>query len=193
MWLVVGLGNPGAKYEHTRHNVGFRVVDELAASHGLPACKPSKFGGDLSLGQLYGTKVCLLKPMEFMNLSGFAVQRVAKFHGVAPDHIVIIHDELDLEPGTIRVKLGGGHGGHNGLRSLLEQLGTADFARIRVGIGRPPIKGAEVASWVLGGFAPELAQVVAHSVKDAAAAAAMTVKSGPAAAMNQFNSGKSSK
>ena len=92
-----------------------------------------------------------------------------------------------------RVKLGGGHGGHNGLRSLLEQLGTPDFARIRVGIGRPPVRGGEVASWVLGGFAPELTQAVGQSVKDAAAAVAMTVKSGPAAAMNQFNSGKSSK
>ena len=193
MWLVVGLGNPGAKYEHTRHNVGFRVVDELASAFGFPTLRPSKFGGDVSLGQIHGTKVCLLKPTEFMNLSGFAVQRAAKFHGIAPDHMLIIHDELDLEPGTTRVKVGGGHGGHNGLRSLLEQLGTPDFARIRIGIGRPPVKGAEVASWVLGGFAPELAKTVDQAVKDAVAAVAATVKSGPAAAMNQFNSSKGSK
>lgn len=193
MWLVAGLGNPGAKYEHTRHNIGFRVVESVARKFDFSDFKPSKFGGVVSEGKIAGTKVYLLKPMEFMNLSGFAVQRASKFYGIKPDHILIVHDELDLEPGTTRVKLGGGHGGHNGLRSLLEQLGNADFGRVRVGIGRPPVKGGEVASWVLGGFAPDLVNTVSESVEVAVEAVAATVKHGPAAAMNTFNSAKKSK
>lgn len=193
MWLVAGLGNPGTKYEQTRHNIGFRVADELARRHGFAPWRAGKLGGDASVGAIRGVRACLLKPMEFMNLSGFAVQRAAKFHGVEPGKIVIIHDELDLEPGTTRVKLGGGHGGHNGLRSLLEQLGTPDFARVRVGIGRPPVKGGEVASWVLGGFPPAISAEVGQSIQDAADAVEACLTVGPAAAMNRFNSANKSK
>ena len=126
MWLVVGLGNPGPKYERNRHNIGFRVVDELASKHGFPAWKGGK-GGETTSGLVTTErgreKAVLLKPMEFMNLSGFAVQRTMAFHHVELDHVLVVHDELDLDFGIVRLKNGGGHGGHNGLRSIMEQCG----------------------------------------------------------------------
>ncbi len=152
-WLVVGLGNPGKKYERNRHNVGFMVVDELARAMG--AWKANKLGGDATTGMVGGTKAALLKPMEFMNLSGFAVQRTAKFHDVEIDHIVVVHDEIDLDHGIVRAKKGGGHGGHNGLRSIMEQLGSGDFLRVRMGVGRDPHKppgSKDAAAWVLADF-----------------------------------------
>src|SRR5262249_45153862 len=142
MWLVVGLGNPGAKYARNRHNIGFQVVDELVAKHGLPAWKNGKLGGGTTAGGVppeRGRERCvLLKPMEFMNLSGFAVQRAAAFHSVEPESILVAHDEIDLDLGVVRLKSGGGHGGHNGLRSIMEQLGGGKFARLRMGGGRDP-------------------------------------------------------
>src|SRR3954469_22306273 len=141
MWLVVGLGNPGAKYARNRHNIGFQVVDELAGSHGLPAWKTGKLGGDTTSGVITTERgrerAVLLKPMEFMNLSGFAVQRAAQFHAIEVPNILVVHDELDLDFGIVRLKSGGGHGGHNGLRSMIEQLGGAGFARVRIGVGKP--------------------------------------------------------
>jgi len=148
MWLVVGLGNPGPKYERNRHNIGFRVVDELASKHGFPAWKGGK-GGETTTGMVTTErgreKAVLLKPMEFMNLSGFATQRTMAFH----------HLELDLDFGIVRLKNGGGHGGHNGLRSIMEQCGGGGFARLRMGIGRDPNKppgSKDAASWVLSDF-----------------------------------------
>src|SRR5689334_9427888 len=141
MWLVVGLGNPGAKYARNRHNIGFLVVDELAAKHGLPAWR-GKLGGDTTSGVITTDRgrerAVVLKPMEFMNLSGFAVQRTADFHGIEPPSILVVHDEIDLELGMVRLKRDGGHGGHNGLRSIMEQLGGGGFARLRMGVGRDP-------------------------------------------------------
>lgn len=141
MWLVVGLGNPGAKYARNRHNIGFQVVDELAVGHGLPAWKTGRLGGDTTSGAITTERgrerAVLLRPMEFMNLSGFAVQRTADFHDIGPENILVVHDEIDLPLGTVRLKNGGGHGGHNGLRSIMEQLGSGAFARLRMGVGRP--------------------------------------------------------
>jgi peptidyl-tRNA hydrolase, PTH1 family len=194
MWLVVGLGNPGSKYEHNRHNIGFHVVDELARSAGLGAWKPNKLGGDSVTGMLAQTKCALLKPQEFMNLSGFAVQRTADFHGVEIAKIIVIHDEIDLDFGIVRIKAGGGHGGHNGLRSIIEQLGKPDFVRIRMGVGRDPNKPAgskDAASWVLADFpksqAKELAAVISAGCEDTEA----VLTKGVTAAMNQHN-GRSS-
>jgi len=169
VWLVVGLGNPGAKYARNRHNIGFQVVDELAAKHGLPAWKSGKLGGDTTSGVVTterGRERCvLLRPMEYMNRSGFAVQRAADFHGVEPASILVVHDEIDLELGVVRLKSGGGHGGHNGLRSIMEQLGGGGFARLRMGVGRDPRvpPGADkqaVAGWVLSDFPRDQAGVV---------------------------------
>jgi PTH1 family peptidyl-tRNA hydrolase len=158
MWLVVGLGNPGPKYERNRHNIGFRVVDELASKHGFAAWKGGK-GGETTTGivttERGREKAVLCKPMEFMNLSGFAVQRTMAFHHLELDHVLVVHDELDLDFGIVRLKQGGGHGGHNGLRSIMEQCGAGEFARLRMGIGRDPNKppgSKDAASWVLSDF-----------------------------------------
>ncbi|HEY1553031.1 MAG TPA: aminoacyl-tRNA hydrolase [Kofleriaceae bacterium] len=195
-WLVVGLGNPGSKYEHNRHNIGFHVVDELARSAGLAAWKPNKLGGEATTGMLGSpaTKSVLLKPQEFMNLSGFAVQRTADFHGVELAKIIVVHDEIDLDFGIVRIKAGGGHGGHNGLRSIIEQLGKPDFVRIRMGVGRDPNKPAgskDAASWVLADFpkhqAAQLAAVISAGCEDVLAVLAK----GVTVAMNQHN-GRSS-
>ena len=187
-WLVVGLGNPGAKYERNRHNIGFRVVDELA--RGMPAWRPNKLGGDATSGLYAGTKVFVLKPMEFMNLSGFAVQRTLQFHDVAIDHLIVVHDEIDLDFGIVRLKQGGGHGGHNGLRSIHEQLGDGGFARVRMGVGRDPNKppgSKDAAAWVLADFPAAQAAAVTAMISAACEDIATVLTRGITAAMNAHN------
>jgi PTH1 family peptidyl-tRNA hydrolase len=188
-WLVVGLGNPGPRYARNRHNIGFRVVDEIARRHNLPAWK-DRLGGQNTTGVLQlgaaTVKTHLLKPMEFMNLSGFAVQKSAAFFAVAPAHMAIIHDEIDLDFGVVRVKQGGGHGGHNGLRSIMEQLGNPGFARIRVGVGKPA-GGTDVAAWVLSDFPADHQRAVDDLVNASADATLAILASGVTTAMNQFN------
>ncbi len=192
MWLVVGLGNPGAKYERNRHNVGFRVVDELVRKHALSWKNGS--GGEVASGLVTTERgrerAIVLKPMEFMNLSGFAVQRTMAFHHVELDQVLVVHDELDLDFGIVRLKMGGGHGGHNGLRSIMEQCGGGKFARLRVGIGRDPNKppgSKDAASWVLSDFPSAAAagvdRVISASCEDIEATLAL----GITAAMNKHN------
>lgn len=146
--LVVGLGNPGRDYARTRHNAGFWFVDELAADLGAAFAREAKFSGDLArAGELR-----LLKPATFMNLSGRSVAAVARFFAIAPDAILVVHDELDLKPGEAKIKFGGGHAGHNGLRDIHAALGTADYWRLRVGIGHPrdsDVPQQEVVDYVL--------------------------------------------
>ena len=210
MWLVVGLGNPGPRYERNRHNVGFRVVDELARRHGLGAFKGTRLGGDATTGMLATPagriKTALLKPMEYMNLSGFAVQKMAAFHDVDVEHIVVVHDEIDLDFGTVRCKKGGGHGGHNGLRSLVEQLGSQDFLRVRVGVGKPGPKAGladggaaglqhgqaagkdkNVAGWVLSDFPAAQAADADRLIGRSADAVEIILGRGIAQAMNEVN------
>lgn len=151
MKLFVGLGNPGAKYAGNRHNIGFMALDRIAADHGFSPWK-SAFKGALCEGRLGTDKVLLLKPQTFMNLSGESVRAAMDFYKLAPADITVFHDELDLAPGKCRVKAGGGHAGHNGLRSIHQHLGTDAYARIRLGIGHPGHKDA-VAAWVLHDFA----------------------------------------
>jgi len=194
MWLVVGLGNPGSKYARNRHNIGFMVVDELARRHNLPAWKGTVKGGEATTGLLTTErgreKAVLVKPQEFMNVSGFAVSRAAQFYSVEPDHILVVHDEIDLDFGIVRLKNGGGHGGHNGLRSIMEQLGTGTFARLRMGVGRDPNKppgSKDAASWVLADFpaaqATALEAVISAGCEDVEATLAL----GIVAAMNKHN------
>jgi PTH1 family peptidyl-tRNA hydrolase len=146
--LIVGLGNPGREYETTRHNAGFWWVDELARIHKLSFRSEIKFHGFTARGQLHGHDMLLLKPQTFMNVSGRAVGAMAQFFRIEPAEILVVHDELDLPPGAARLKLGGGPGGHNGLKDIIAHLGTRDFWRLRIGIGHPG-KGADVASFVL--------------------------------------------
>ena len=188
MWLVVGLGNPGPKYARNRHNIGFRVVDELARA--LPAWKANKLGGEVTTGLVARTKVVLLKPMEFMNLSGFAVQRTAQFHDVEPDKIIVVHDEIDLDFGIVRLKNGGGHGGHNGLRSIQEQLGSGAFVRLRMGVGRDPNKppgSKDAAAWVLADFPTAQESAVNAMISAGCEDIESTLAVGVVAAMNKHN------
>jgi PTH1 family peptidyl-tRNA hydrolase len=146
--LVVGLGNPGPEYAQTRHNAGFWLADELARQHGGRFRPESKFHGETCRIALAGQDLWLLKPMTFMNRSGHAVAALARFHRIAPPEILVVHDDLDLPPGTVRLKRSGGHGGHNGLRDLIAQLGGHDFLRLRLGIGHPG-DSREVLDYVL--------------------------------------------
>ncbi|WP_322865249.1 aminoacyl-tRNA hydrolase [Aquicoccus sp. G2-2] len=150
MHLFVGLGNPGAKYAATRHNIGFMAVDRIAADHGFAPWR-SKFQGQISEGRLGAEKILLLKPETFMNLSGQSVGEAMRFYKLTPADITVFHDELDLAPGKVRVKQGGGHAGHNGLRSIHGHIGP-DYARVRLGIGHPGHKD-RVAAYVLHDFA----------------------------------------
>jgi PTH1 family peptidyl-tRNA hydrolase len=146
--LIVGLGNPGREYETTRHNVGFQWVDELAHLQKLDFKNEAKFHGLAARGQLHGQEIFLLKPQTFMNHSGRSVSALVQFYKIAPAEMLVVHDELDLPPGVARLKMGGGHGGHNGLKDIIAHLGNRDFWRLRIGIGHPGDR-AEVSSYVL--------------------------------------------
>ncbi len=146
--LIVGLGNPGQDYQSHRHNVGFWFCDALADLHGSAFKKESKFFGEVAKVNLAGLNVYLLKPSTYMNRSGQSIQAVAKFYQIHADEILVVHDELDLNPGIAKIKFGGGHGGHNGLRDTIKALSSNDFYRIRLGIGHPGDK-TKVADFVL--------------------------------------------
>ncbi len=150
VWLLVGLGNPGEKYARNRHNVGFMAVDAIAERFGFAPFR-MKFQGAVSEGVVGGQKAVLLKPMTYMNESGQSIGKASAFYKIDPSRIVIIHDELDLEPGKVRVKTGGGNAGHNGLKSAQAHLGTPDFKRVRIGIGHPGQKD-RVSGYVLSDF-----------------------------------------
>lgn len=147
--LIAGLGNPGPQYAATRHNAGFWLVDELARSHGGVFRADSKCNGETCRIDAAGRSLWLLKPMTFMNRSGQAIVRLAGFYKITPPEILVVHDELDLLPGAVRLKRGGGHGGHNGLRDIVQALGGNDFRRLRLGIGHPG-NSREVLNYVLG-------------------------------------------
>jgi peptidyl-tRNA hydrolase, PTH1 family len=195
MWLLVGLGNPGKKYQGNRHNIGFMVADELAKRFANEAFR-DKFGGQVAGGMMQLEKILLLKPMEFMNLSGFAVQRAAQFHDLPPERIIVIHDDKDIELGRIKLKAGGGHGGHNGLRSVIQQLGTSEFLRVRVGVGAPPLppgtdpetRDRRVAGYLLSDFPAAERKQIEWSIPVAASAAEAIVHQGITRAMNEYNS-----
>lgn len=153
MWLLIGLGNPGDKYEKNRHNVGFMTVDRIAQEYNFPAYK-SKFDGLVTEGRIDGQKVAIIKPQTYMNESGRSAGPFAKFFKVTPNRIIVFYDELDLPPGKLRVKQGGGSGGHNGIKSLDAHLGRQDYWRVRMGIGHPGDKD-RVTGHVLGDFSKE--------------------------------------
>lgn len=193
-WIVVGLGNPGPTYAKTRHNAGFMVADELAHRLGLTfrpgrgmsaELATARLGASGLVAQGAGAQVALAKPSTFMNDSGRAVRKLADFGKVAPDHIIVVHDELDLDLGRLRVKLGGGDNGHNGLKSIRAHLGTGDFYRVRVGIGRP--SGADTVNYVLGGFPRAASADLADVIGRAADAVEMLLLHGLDRTQNTFN------
>jgi peptidyl-tRNA hydrolase, PTH1 family len=182
--LVVGLGNPGREYADTRHNVGFMVADELARRHG--GSWRAKFSGDLAEMRLDGLRLAVLKPQTYMNESGRSVGAAARFFKVEPEALLVVHDEVDLEPGRLQARLGGGLAGHNGLRSVAQHLGTPEFARLRIGVGRPGRGDPRpVADFVLSPFSPELD--VEGLVARAADAVETVAREGVEEAQNRFN------
>ena len=182
--LVAGLGNPGREYERTRHNAGWMVLDEVARRHG--GSWRSKFSGSLSEVRLGDLRLALLKPETYMNESGRSVAAAARFFKVEPDSLLVVHDDVDLEAGRLQARRGGGLAGHNGLRSLARDLGTQDFLRLRIGVGRPG-RGdpRSVSDWVLSPFAPE--EDVDALVSRSADAVETITQDGLEAAQQRFN------
>lgn len=183
--LIVGLGNPGRQYAATRHNVGFMVVDAFAKKQGLAVTR-SDHQALLAEARWKGERLVLLKPQTYMNLSGFSVSSAARWYKVEPQDIMVIHDDLDLEVGRLRIRTSGGAGGHKGIISMIEQLGTPDFARLKVGIGRPA-PGWEVPDYVLTPFASAERETIDAAISRSVEAVEMVLDHGYVAAMNQFN------
>jgi PTH1 family peptidyl-tRNA hydrolase len=184
--LVVGLGNPGENYARTRHNVGFMVADLLAARLGSKFKAHKRSGAEIATGRLVGRSVVLAKPRCYMNESGRQVGPLAKFYSVQPADIIVLHDELDLDFGRIRLKLGGGEGGHNGLRSVVSALGTKDFQRVRIGIGRPPGR-KDPATFVLEPFSASERSEVPTICEQAADATELLIELGLEPAQNRVH------
>ena len=194
MYLVVGLGNPGREYENTRHNIGFRAIDEIAARIGVTELKfKTKCNAMIGEGRYEDHRVILAQPQTFMNLSGEAVSSLISWYKIPFDHLIVIHDDVDIEPGEIRVKSGGGTAGHHGIESIMERTGTADFIRVRVGIGRPCLPAgrergmADVTDYVLGEIPPSEAPLIDAALKNAADSALSVVTEGLEAAKKKFN------
>jgi len=162
----VGLGNPGSQHEQTRHNVGFIFVEELARSKGALWKMESKFHGEVCKTSLAGSDVWLLKPNTYMNLSGKSVAALANFYKISPESILVVHDELDIPPGQLRLKQGGGHGGHNGLRDIIAKMGSREFLRLRIGIGHPG-DSRDVTNFVLGKASQSEQKLIEDAVDEA--------------------------
>jgi PTH1 family peptidyl-tRNA hydrolase len=186
-WLVVGLGNPGPEYAANRHNAGFMVLDELAARAG-GRFKTHRSRAEVLEGRLAGVSAVLAKPLSFMNLSGGPVKALTDFYKIDPAHVIVVHDELDIPYGALRIKLGGGDNGHNGLRSMTKSLATKDYLRVRFGIGRPPGR-MDAASYVLKDFATAERKDLPFLVDRAADAVESLIKVGLEPTQNTFHAG----
>jgi len=185
MWLIAGLGNPGSQYTQTWHNCGFMTLDVLAQRNRIPVAK-SKFKGEFGQGTILGEKVVLLRPHTFMNLSGQSVQGLMHFYKLPLENLLIAHDDLDLPVGTIRIRPDGGSAGQKGMTSILERLGTDAFARIRLGIGRPPGQ-MQAPDYVLQDFSNSDQVIVSETLNRAVDAALEFINNGLDAAMNKYN------
>ena len=185
-WLIVGLGNPGGQYDNTRHNAGFAVADELARRGGFDL-RRVKFKALTASASIGGQGALVMKPTTYMNLSGEAVGEAARFYKLAPDHVLVISDDVDLPLGKLRLRTGGSAGGHNGLKSIIQHLGSDRFPRLKVGVGGKPHPDYDMADWVLGKLQGEDKKVMDEAVQRAAAAVECFLKDGPQKAMSQFN------
>ncbi|MBE6452142.1 MAG: aminoacyl-tRNA hydrolase [Alphaproteobacteria bacterium] len=184
MFLIVGLGNPGSEYEKTRHNVGFMAVEKIAHDYGFGVFK-SKFDGVIAEGKIDGEKIYILKPHTYMNLSGNSVIKAANFYKVLPQNIIVIHDDMDLPVGKVKAKLGGGAGGHNGLKSI-DAAVTPNYNRIRIGVGHPNQKGDAVVNHVLSGFSKTDAKVIEQEIEMISSIIEVLIKNGIAEFCNKL-------
>ena len=185
-WLIVGLGNPGGEYENTRHNAGFAVADELARRGGF-AVQRLKFKALTAAAEIGGQGALVMKPTTYMNLSGEAVGEAARFYKLPPDHVLVISDDVDLPLGKLRIRTGGSAGGHNGLKSIIQHLGSDRFPRLKVGVGGKPHPDYDLADWVLGKLQGEDKKLMDETVKRAADAVECLLKDGSDKAMNRYN------
>ena len=188
-WLIVGLGNPGKQYERTRHNCGFRAIDLLAESLNCKVDK-GKFQGLYGQTVYNGSKLFLLKPQTFMNLSGRSVLQLSAYYSIPPQRIIVLFDDISLEVGRLRCRADGSAGGHNGIKSIIAELGSQDFPRVKIGVGGKPHENADLADWVLSGFSANEEKSLQTALKNAADAALCIVRSGVGEASNRFNGAK---
>lgn len=185
MYLIVGLGNPGKRYDWTRHNIGFETIDKLAYDHHIKVSK-LKDRAYQGTGVATGCKAVLAKPITYMNLSGESVRAMMRFHELTPEQVIVIHDEIALDVGTVRLKFGGGAGGHNGLKSVIHCLGTQQFIRLRIGVGAKP-PHYTLSDWVLGRFEVHQHPTLIEAMTKATDMVQYTLQHGVDKAMNQFN------
>lgn len=189
LWLIAGLGNPGKTYAHTRHNIGFLAVDRLSAHHNITLNR-NMFKNRSGRGTINNIAAIIAQPQDYMNRSGLPVSQLARYFNVRTDKIVIIHDDMDIGTGRIKIKTGGGHGGHKGVRSIIETLGTNDFTRIRIGIGRPLAegrKGPDVTDFVLGKISKQELEDYREVLETVREGVEMILERGTLAAMNTYN------
>ena len=185
-WLIVGLGNPGAEYAKTRHNIGFRCLDILAETLGCSVDK-GKFQGLYGQTTYRGKKVYLLKPLTYMNLSGRSVLQLSAYFRIPPQRIIVLFDDISLEPGRLRVRPSGSAGGHNGIKSIIGELGSQDFPRVKIGVGSKPHPDFDLADWVLSPFSSQEEKALSVSLKNGADAALTIMEQGVSAAANAYN------
>lgn len=185
-WLIVGLGNPGQQYAGTRHNCGFRAIDILAKDLGVKIDK-GKFQGLYGQTSISGTKVYLLKPQTYMNLSGKSVAQLANYFHVPPQKIIVLFDDISLPPGRLRIRSDGSAGGHNGIKSIIADLGSQDFPRVKIGVGAKPHDQQDLADWVLSNFSAQEEKDLAFALQNAADAARCIVEKGVYEAANRYN------
>ena len=186
MYLIVGLGNPGRQYEATRHNMGFDTIDCLIEKHNVPQ-GGVKFNAMYGKGIIGGDKAILMKPLSFMNLSGGPVRDMVNFFKIDPEkELIVISDDIDLEPGQLRIRKQGSAGGHNGLKDIIQKLGTQNFVRIKIGVGAKP-QGWDLADHVLSRFPDSERKLVDEAIREAADAVEKIIAQGPDAAMNEYN------
>ena len=185
-WIVVGLGNPGTKYDNTRHNAGFRALEGYCARSGQKIDR-MKFKALAGEGMLGGKRVLFLKPQTFMNLSGEAVRDAASFYKIPPEHVIVLSDDVSLDVGTLRVRAKGSAGGQNGLKNIIYHLNSEDFPRVKIGVGKKPRPDYDLAAWVLGKFPAEDQKAIDKACEDAVNAAACIIAEDCAAAAQKFN------
>ena len=188
-WLIVGLGNPGPEYTKTRHNCGFRALDILAKKLGCRVDK-GKFQGLYNQVTYGDTKVFLLKPQTYMNLSGNSVKQLASFYHIPPQHIIVMYDDISLEPGRLRIRADGSAGGHNGIKSIIACLGGQDFPRVKIGVGAKPHPDYDLADWVLSNFSAAEEKDLASALERSAEAALSIIDRGVPETANRYNGSK---